>query len=194
MPGKWTVLKSRYAIDDPPWLRLRIDTCRLPNGSQIENFYVYEHSTWACIVALTPDQQVVLVRQYRHGIGRVILELPGGVVDGDEPVLEAARRELLEETGYGGGRWVETGQIMADPATYNNQMHCFLATGVERLRAQRLDETEELEVALMPLAEVIQLARASQMPQAMHVSALFYALSYLGHLNHGPHRTNSDPS
>lgn len=182
MPGKWTVLKSRYAIDDPPWLRLRIDTCRLPNGKQIENFYVYEHSTWACIVAITFDQQVVLVRQYRHGIGRVIHEFPGGAVDRDEPVLEAARRELLEETGYGGGEWVETGQTMADPATYSNQMHCFLATGVDRLRDQRLDETEELEVVLAPLAEVIRMAKSSRMPQAMHVAALFYALSYLGYL------------
>ncbi len=179
MPGKWTVLKSRYAIDDPPWLRLRIDTCRLPNGSLIENFYVYEHATWATIVALTSDRQVVLVRQYRHGIGRVILEFPGGAVDQDEPAPEAARRELLEETGFGGGEWIETGQIVADPATFNNQMHCFLATGVERLRAPRLDATEELEVLLLPLDEVIRLARTSQMPQAMHVSALFFALAHL---------------
>ncbi len=179
MPGKWTVLKSYYAVDDPPWLRLRVDTVRLPNGRQLEHFYIYEHRTWATVVAVTAEREAVLVRQYRHGIGEVIYELPGGAVDEGERVLEAAQRELLEETGFGGGEWVETGQTVADPATFNNTMHCFLATGVKRLRAPEPDATEEIEVVVLPLDELVRLAQNSGLPQAMQVAALFYALPHL---------------
>ena len=102
----WKRLSSRYLVENP-WLKLRGDTCELPSGLQVEDYFVIEAPDWCHVLALTEQNEVVLVRQYRHALGEVTLELPGGVVDetGDRraAALSAVQRELLEETGYGGG-------------------------------------------------------------------------------------------
>jgi ADP-ribose pyrophosphatase len=179
---RWKVVQSRYLVHNR-WLRLRADTCQLPGESLIEEYYVSEYPPWVIVVALTEDQQVVLVRQYRHGIGRAILEIPGGTTDEGDVSMEAAvRRELLEETGYGGGIFEELGRISANPANQDNLVYCFLATGVERIAEPHLDATEQIEVVLMPLREMVRRAQASEFLQSLHVSALFFALAKLGYL------------
>jgi ADP-ribose pyrophosphatase len=176
----WKKLSSRYLVHNR-WLRLREDRCELPDGKIIPNYYVLEYPTWVIVVALTRDEQVVLVRQYRHGVEKVILEIPGGTTDAeDASPEEAIRRELLEETGYGGGSFEEVGRVYPNPANQNNVTCCFLATGVERLAPPSLDETEQIEVVLMPLDEVLRRAQNSEFLQALHVSALFFALPHLG--------------
>jgi ADP-ribose pyrophosphatase len=182
-PLDWKRLQSTYILQDR-WLSLRADTCQLPDGRTVAPYYVLEYPPWVNIVALTTDQRVVLVRQYRHGVQQTLLELPSGAVDAaDASPLAAAQRELLEETGYGSEAVVETGRLSPNPATHTNLTYCFLATGVRLVAEPRPEETEHLEVVLMPLSEVVQLAHTGGLLQALHVGALFFALQALGKLS-----------
>ena len=99
---KWKTLKSEYLIRRP-WLTARRDTVELPGGSVNPEFYVLEYPDWVNVLAITSDDEFVMIRQYRHGLGQTRYELCAGVVDPGESPLEAAKRELSEETGYGGG-------------------------------------------------------------------------------------------
>jgi 8-oxo-dGTP pyrophosphatase MutT (NUDIX family) len=181
MPSlEWRPLGSQYVVQDE-WLRLRADTYEMPDGRVLSPFYVLECRPWVNVVALTPARQVVLVRQYRPGARQVMLELPGGGANPDDPsLLEAIRRELLEETGYGGGEFVELGILRPNSASQTNTVHSFLATNVVPTGDLRPDDAEFLEVVLAPLDEVVALARDGGLPQAMHVATLFLALAHLG--------------
>jgi 8-oxo-dGTP pyrophosphatase MutT (NUDIX family) len=170
-PQPWQVLASTY-LHRRPWLTLRQDRVRLPGGGVIDEYFVSEFSPWTNVVALTADRKVVLVRQYRYGLGAVHFELPGGVVDPGEDPAEGARRELLEETGFGGGRWEPLTVLSANPAMQNNLTHTFLATGVEPLRPREEHPTEELTVHEVPVAEVRRIVLSGGVIQALHAAPL----------------------
>lgn len=179
-PKPWTVLDRRYVLDRQPYMTLREDTVELPNGARINDYFVFEYPDWAITLAVTRDEHFVLIRQYRHGIGKVIYELPAGVVDPSEPLLESARRELLEETGYGGGQWQAWMQVSANPATHTNTAHVFLATGVELVDEQRLDHTEDIEVQILGKSETLALLRAGAFVQAMQSAPLWRYFAEFG--------------
>jgi 8-oxo-dGTP pyrophosphatase MutT (NUDIX family) len=175
-PQAWEVLESAY-LSRKPWLTLRQDRVRLPTGAVIDEYYVLEYPAWVNVVAVTPDERVVLVRQDRHGLGRVGVELPAGVVDpGDSSPEAAARRELLEETGYGGGAWSPLGVASANPGTHGNLSHSFLAVGVGPVAPPAPEPTEDLRVFTAPVAEVARLVEAGEVVQALHLAPL---LKYL---------------
>ena len=169
----WKILESHHLHKN-----VRIDTCELPDGKVIEGF-VIEYGDWATVVALTRQQEVVMIRQYRHGARKVILELPGGASEPDESPLEAGRRELLEETGYTSDQFIQIGCVSPNPANQTNLIYSFLALDAYQAGRQNLDETEEIEVVLKPLEEVIAMAKKGELLQSMQVSALFFALAYL---------------
>ena len=142
---------------------------------------MYEFPTWVTAVAITREGKVIMERQYRHALGEVCLEIPGGCVDDSDPDLESAiRRELLEETGYVFDQVEYLGKISANPSTNNNLMHMFLATGGERQGAQQLDHNEEIDLELISLDELKALLDNNGIIQAMHASCIFYALKKLG--------------
>lgn len=115
-----------------------------------------------------------MIDQYRHGLGETSYEIPAGVVEpSDASLLDAARRELREETGYGGGEWRLLTSISANPATQNNLTHCFLATGVERIGEQQLDATEDIRVHLFSRDEVRELLRTDRIRQALMAAPLW---------------------
>ena len=173
---RWHLVTSRNIVRDR-WLTVRADHCRLPDGREIDPYYVLEYPDWVNIVALTTAEEIVLVRQYRHGLGDTGIELPAGIVEPNDATPESAvRRELLEETGYGFEVARLTGVLSANPATHSNRTHCFLATGCEKRSVPELDATESLETLLVPVGELAALTRTGAMVQSLHVASIFFAL------------------
>ena len=174
----WKILASTHLRE-----YIRLDRCELPNGQILEGT-VLEFGTWATVLALTREQDVVLIRQYRHGAQKVIVELPGGAMErDDESPLAGARRELLEETGYTSDRFVQVGCVSPNPANQNNLIYSFLALDAEKVCDQHLDGTEEIEVFLKPLEEVIAMAKNGELLQSMQVSTIFFTLAYLNRIS-----------
>lgn len=169
---KCRVLSSEYVIRCP-WLTARRDKLQLPSGVVNDEYYVLEYPEWVNTIAVTSDCRMLLVRQYRHAIGRTSFELCAGVCEQGERPEEAARRELLEETGYAGGRWREVMRISANASTNNNLTHCFVAEGVVKVSGQRLDATEDLEVYLRRPVEVFGMLRQGEFVQATMVAPLW---------------------
>jgi 8-oxo-dGTP pyrophosphatase MutT (NUDIX family) len=175
-PGPWKVLSREYLAREP-WYTVRVDRVQLPNGHVIPKYWVSEYRPWVNVVALTEQDQVVLIRQYRHGIEKVAWEIPAGTTDPEDRSLEeAARRELREETGYGGGRWSLLTTLSANPALQNNLTTTFLAEGVTRLGDAAPEANEEMTVRLAPLAEVARLIESGGFVQALHVAPLLMLL------------------
>jgi 8-oxo-dGTP pyrophosphatase MutT (NUDIX family) len=151
----WRILKSEFLLQTG-FIRLRVDECELPDGRIMPLYHVIEFPDWVNIVPVTGDGQMILVRQYRHAAGREFLEIPGGGTDPrrhEDPQTGAAR-ELLEETGYRAGEWVNCGFQYPNPALQNNRMHIFLALNCEKVSEPSLDPFEDLTVELMPVREV----------------------------------------
>ncbi len=175
----WKLLSSHY-IHKGPWATLRIDKCEMPDGRIVDDYYVLEYSNWVNGVAITEDNKVLMVKQYRHAAGIISLEIPGGVIDGDEKPVEALRRELLEETGYQFDDFELISTVYGNPATANNKTFTFLAKGGKKIQGQSLDAHEELIVEEYTIAEVKQLLLENKIEQAMHCSGLFYGMMKLG--------------
>ncbi|MBC8053978.1 MAG: NUDIX hydrolase [Sphingobacteriaceae bacterium] len=179
---KWEKLSSRYLVKEQ-WATLRVDTCRMPNGTLIEDYYVLEYPGWVNAVALTEDGEVILIRQYRHAAEEVILELPGGCIDPGETPEQAIKRELLEETGYEFESVEPICTLYANPSTSGNITSSFLAKGGKKIQEQHLDGREEIEVFTVSLEKLKTLALDNQFPQALHASAVFHALLRLDKLH-----------
>ena len=169
----WKVLESSYFRP-----RFRIDKCELPNGNLLDAT-IFEFRKWANIVALTKNGEVVLVRQYRHGVCETFLEFPGGVVEDGEDPQEGARRELLEETGYASSSVIQVGKLYPNPALQTNALYCFLALDAEKVSEQDLDAGEDIEVHLVPLEELIGMAKRGEFQHALMTAVLFTVLSYM---------------
>jgi 8-oxo-dGTP pyrophosphatase MutT (NUDIX family) len=175
-PGVWKVLTREY-LAKKPWYTVRVDRVELPSGTVIPEYWVSEYSPWVNVVAVTPDDRVVLIRQYRHGIGAVHYELPAGTTDPEDTSLEeAARRELREETGFGGGRWSLLSTLSANPALQNNRTYTYLAEGAASLGAAAPEASEDIRVHLVPLDEVEALIEGGGFLQALHVAPLLQLL------------------
>ena len=169
---KWKTLKSEYIIKRP-WLTARRDTVELPTGVVNDEYYVLEYPTWVNVIAVTNGGEYVFIRQYRHGLGETCMEIVAGVCEEGEQPEAAARRELMEETGYAGGTWRELMTVSANTSTMTNLTHCFLATGVERIGEQQLDATEDIRVHLFSRDEVRELLRTDRIRQALMAAPLW---------------------
>ncbi|MGN0206455.1 MAG: NUDIX hydrolase [Muribaculaceae bacterium] len=169
---KWKTLSSEY-LHRRPWLTVRKDVVQLPNGVIHDEYYVLEYPTWVNIIARTRDGKYVMVEQYRHGLQEIFTELVAGIAEPGEQPIDAARRELLEETGYGNGEWRLNMVICANPGSQNNLTYSFIADGVEKISEQHLDTTEDVEVKLLDESEVIDLISSDKMKQALMAAPLW---------------------
>lgn len=169
---KWTTLERKYLIERP-WLTARVDKVQLPTGAIIDEYYVLEYPDWVNTIAITKDGKFVFVRQYRYAIGKTLNELCAGVIEKGEKPLAAAQRELMEETGFGGGKWEEWMQISANPGTHTNVTYCFLATDVELKGSQHLDRGEDVEVRLFTRDEVMEMLRKGEVWQSLMAAPLW---------------------
>ena len=171
----WQVLSESTLIRQH-WLEVREQRVRLANGHEIERFHLMKGPNWAAVLCLTESAEVVFVRQYRHGIAGPSLELPAGVLDGAEQPLAAARRELREETGFEVAELLPLLTLAPEPARSTTRAHFFFARGGVRAQAQALDQSEELEVVLVPISELFGLIESGHIVHAAHVAAVLVAL------------------
>jgi len=150
---------------------VRTDTAISPRTGREHDFYIIESRDWVNIIPLTSDHQVVMIKQYRHGSGEVTLEIPGGLVDpGDTPEM-AASRELLEETGYQGEELIKLGVVNPNPALFNNRCYTFLVQNVKKVSVPTPDQTEDIEVLLIPIRDIPELIRKGEIDHAIVVNA-----------------------
>ncbi len=150
----WQLLDSSYSFRDR-WLSVRSDTVRLPGGKTLSPYHVVEVADWVNVVAISDMGNVILVEQYRHAVKRVLLEIPAGHVDPKEDREAAARRELLEETGYGDGAWHALGALHPVASRFANQVHSYLALGVRKIGEPLQEESENLIIREMPWTEFV---------------------------------------
>ncbi|RCH55038.1 NUDIX hydrolase [Mucilaginibacter hurinus] len=177
----WKTLESTY-LHKGPWATLRTDKCEMPDGRIVPNYYVLEYPDWVNAVALTEDYKVLLITQYRHAAEIVSLEIPGGVIDGDEAPEDAMRRELLEETGFAFDKVELLSVVYPNPSTATNKTYCYLATGGKKVQEQSLDELEEVVVSEHTVEEVKQFLAENKIAQSLHCTSLFYALMRLDNM------------
>lgn len=174
----WKVVSSRYVLRDR-WMTLRADHCEMASGATLNPYYVQEPPDWVQVVAFDDENRLLVVRQYRHGAGLISTELPTGNVEPGESPDHAAARELLEETGCSARTLTPLPVLSPNPARYSNKVHAFIATGARRIKAQNLDDTEEIEFEFLPLDQVLALIDDGKFPQALHIASLFLALRRL---------------
>lgn len=169
---KWAVLESEYLFKKP-WLTARRDHVKLPTGAEIRDYYILEYPDWVNTIAITTEDEFVMIRQYRHGIQETRYELCAGVVEKDEDPMVAAQRELLEETGYGKGTWSKLMTISANTSTMTNLTHCFLAVGVEKIDTQHLEQSEDITVHLLKEHDIKVLLTNDEIRQALMAAPLW---------------------
>jgi 8-oxo-dGTP pyrophosphatase MutT (NUDIX family) len=170
----WQVLSDTSLISQR-WLEVREQRVRLANGHEIDRFHLIRGPHWASVLCLTEDREVVLVRQYRHGFGAPSLELPAGVIDAGETPIEGARRELREETGFDVDSIEPLLSVAPEPARNSTRAYFFFARGASRAFELSLDRSEELEVLLVPVAELLELIDDGQIVHAAHIGAILLA-------------------
>jgi ADP-ribose pyrophosphatase len=170
----WQVLDSKYSYRDR-WLAVRSDTVRVPNGTILSPYHTIEFPEWVCAIALTPEREVVLIEEYRHGIERLSVELPCGTPDDEhEDVLAAMKRELLEETGYASPEWHALGSSTANTARQNNRVHSFLALDARKVADQELDPGEVIRTHVVAWEKFLtDLAQGRLEIPGLHLAALW---------------------
>jgi ADP-ribose pyrophosphatase len=166
----WPCIRSQ-SVQSFRIFSIRADTTLSPRTSAEHDFYVIETPHWVNIIPLTADHQVVMVRQYRHGSREVTLEIPGGLVDPGDTPEKAAARELLEETGYQAEELTKIGVANPNPAIFNNRCYTFVARNVTKSRDPMPDQTEDIEVVLIPLVDIPELIRKGKIDHAIVISA-----------------------
>lgn len=177
---RWRLVRRRLLIEDP-WLEVYENDYELPDGSRMEGYHVLRERDGVIIVALTREQEVLLVRQYRPGIAESVYELPAGFMEpGETDQLERAKIELAEETGYIADEWRSLGPVHDAPHRIEKTSYCFLALNARHKMEQHQDQTEFVRYQRFALAEVLRMIEHNEITSAVMVAAFLKALLALG--------------
>lgn len=176
----WTIDQSKYLVDDK-YLRLRVDSCTTPSGTKVDTYYVLELGDWVNCIAIDSQDNIVMLRHYRHGIQSYLLEFIGGGIEATDASPEAAaRREAQEEAGYTGGTFYHVGTGYPNPANHTNKVHTFLAIGGDISQNQELEAGETLTIQKVPFKDVVkQMSASNTMYPSLYIAALFYAVNFI---------------
>lgn len=176
---KWKIRQSQLVIDNQ-WCRVRKDEVELPNGEIVDDFFVNVRPDIVLVLPVTLQQEIVFVRQYRHGVGEVLLELPAGAFYPEKEAPESAgMREFTEETGYTSDPLIKLATLYDNPVKDTNKIHLFLAKNARKVKEQILDITEEIEVVLVPVSQVLEKINAGEICVAGTLAAIFLGLQRL---------------
>jgi 8-oxo-dGTP pyrophosphatase MutT (NUDIX family) len=175
----WKTINSQLVFDNP-WCRVRQDEVELPNGAIIDDYFVNVRPDIVLVLAVTQNREIVFVRQYRHGVGQILLELPGGSLDSQtENSLTAAARELEEETGYVAEQMVQLPTLYDNPVKDTNKIYLILAEPAHPSGRQQLDVTEDVEIVLIPVEDVLERISTGEICVCGSIAALFLGLNFL---------------
>lgn len=169
----WDLLKTAITETNRVF-SVRRDTALSPVTGKEHDFHVIEAPDWVNVVAVTPKDEIVLIKQYRHGIRRVTIEIPGGMIDPGETPLEAAKRELLEETGYEAGGWEEIGKVVPNPAIQDNRCYTYLATSADKVKEPEFDNTEDIETYTVAGGDIINMVKDGQITHSLVLDAFYF--------------------
>jgi ADP-ribose pyrophosphatase len=175
-PRPWKVAARRLLLAAEPWLSVYQEQVELPTGRSIDDFYRVVLPDFAVVVPITITGQVVMVRGYKHGLGRVTLSPPAGLIDRGEEPIAAARRELLEETGYAADDWRPIGRYVVDGNRQCGTMHAFLARGAALVRPPAMDECEELCVEMFDRETLVAALKAGEIGNLAGAGSVALAL------------------
>ena len=179
MPEPFERVDSAVMLETPIF-SLRRDRAVHPRTQVAGNYFVLDMPDFVNMVAETKHGEMILVRQWRHGSRSIELELPAGLVDADEAALEAAKRELLEETGYAAEHWEELGHVTPNPAFLSNRCTTFWARGCERVCEPNLDDDEDIEVVRVSAGSIPEMIRRGTLRNAQMVAAIWWWLDAKG--------------
>lgn len=168
----WQILDSTYSFICP-WLKVRKDYVRLSNGIEIPDFYVTEAPDWVNVIAITTEGLFVIEEQYRHGLQKVCFELCSGMVEEGEIPMAAAKRELLEETGYSGGQWSALGISVPNASGSATKCYHFLATDVIFDQEPKPEQTEDIRIHLLKEQQLKEIMLDGHMIEAVMLTPLW---------------------
>lgn len=163
----WTTIATIDIVNNQ-WVHLSANRVEIGNGKILDPFYCLHPKDWVVVLARTVLGEWVIVRQYRYGAQEVCIEFPAGTIDAGEDAIECAKRELLEETGFGGGEWSCLGRFWVNPANARNSFHVFFADRVSKIADQSLDESEDIEVLIWSEADLRQAIAQNTMSNPHH--------------------------
>lgn len=171
-PKRWTVVETEFLQDCRVFSVSRMHA-RSPHTGRTHPFFSIDSAEWVNVVPITPNGEVVMIRQYRHGSSEVTLETPGGLVDAGERPADAAARELLEETGYRASELTSLGEVNPNPALFRNRLHAFVARDVIKVAPIQNGSTEETVVELVDRERLRELARNGGVDHALVMAVLY---------------------
>ncbi len=175
-PSKtWKLLDSKVVLDNE-WYKIRKDEVQLPNGTIIKDYYVSELQNVSMIFAITQENKVIFVKQYRHPVKDVLLELPAGIYSTKELPIDVAKRELLEETGYEANKLTSLGKIVEYPTKDSHEINLYLAKDVILTKFSHPEATEDIEVVLIPLTDLLKMIASDQIFVSGTISCIIKAL------------------
>lgn len=173
---KWKTISSELAFNNK-WFTVQKDVVKLPNGKIIDDYYFWKEQKVSQVVAITKENKIVFVKQYKHGADEIMIECPAGFVDEGETFEDCAKRELLEETGFSSEDLIKIGKIIHNPTKSSGVVEIFLAKNAIKISSQKLDKNEEIEILEVTIPEALKMIENGVIWATGTIASIFLALN-----------------